>query len=125
MFLELDSTNDQYCEKLQAHKSNPNALFTAGWKVEEQKQLVDYLQNGIHSVISVKSSITDNTIDVIEANVARQLSSIRKTATTLIRDLSRHKRVSLKGYQSITEKFLIISLYVISKARRHKSTFHK
>lgn len=94
MLVELDSANNQYCERLQAHENSSNALFTAGWKVKELKQLVDHFQKTIQSVTSVKSIITDDAIDMIEANVARQLSSIRETATTLIRNLSRHKRVS-------------------------------
>jgi len=68
-------------------------LFTAGWKVEELKQLVDLFQKAINSVSSVSSAITDDTTDVIEANIAWQLSNIRETTTSLIRDLSRHKRV--------------------------------
>ena len=91
MFLELDSANNQYCEKLQAHENNQNDLFTAGWKVEELKKLVDHFQKTIHSVISVKSTITDDAVYMIEEIVAYQLSSIHETATTLIRDLSRHK----------------------------------
>ena len=57
LFVELDSANKQYCEKLQAHENSPNALFTAGWKVEELKQLVDHFQNAIFSVTSVNSTI--------------------------------------------------------------------
>jgi len=92
-FLELDCANNRYCEKLEAHENNPNALFAAGWKIEELKQLVGHFQKAILSVTSVSSVITDGVTDSIEANVACQLSNIRETATSLIRDLSRHKRV--------------------------------
>jgi len=66
-------------------------LFAAGWKVEEIKQFVDLFQKAINSMSSVSSVITNDVIDMIEANVACQLSNIRETATSLIRDLSRHK----------------------------------
>jgi len=90
----LECANNRYCEKVEAWENNPNALFAAGWKVEELKQLVDLFQKAINSVSSVSSVITNDVIDMIEANVACQLSNIRETATSLIRDLSRHKRVS-------------------------------
>ena len=69
-------------------------MFAADWKVEELKQLVDLFQKAINFVSSDSSVITNDVIDMIEANVACQLSNIRETATSLIRDLSRHKRVS-------------------------------
>ena len=94
MLVELDSANKKYCEKLQANENSQNVLFAAGWKVEELRQLVDHFQNVIRSVTTVNSTIADDAIDKIETNIARQLSGIRETATTLSRDLSRHKRVS-------------------------------
>ena len=94
MLAELDSANKNHCEKSQAHENSQNVLFAAGWKVEEQRQRVDHFQNLIRSVTTVNSTNADDAIDKIETNVARQLSGIHETATTLSRDLLWHKHVS-------------------------------
>ena len=67
-------------------------LFTAGWKVEELTQLVDRFRTTITTVSSVIDTIANPMIDLVDINVAGQLSHIREMVTSLVRDLTRQKR---------------------------------
>ena len=90
--LELSTANTQYYEKLQSNEKDSKALFAAGWKVEELKNLVESCQTLIATVSSVKDVIANQDIDFVERNVARTLSKLRESLRTFIRDLSRHQR---------------------------------
>ena len=60
--------------------------------MEELTQLVDRLQTTITTVSSVTEMVADPTVNLVDANVARRLSYIRETVTSLVRDLTRQKR---------------------------------
>ena len=57
--------------------------------MEELTQLVDRFRTTITTVSSVIDTIADPTIDLVDANVAGQLSHIREMVTSL---LTRQKR---------------------------------
>lgn len=92
-YTELSSADTQYHEKLKSSENSTRELFTFGWKVEELTQLVDRLQTTITTVSSVIDMVADPTIDLVDVNVARQLSDIRETVTSLVQDLTRQKRI--------------------------------
>lgn len=60
--------------------------------MEELTQLVDRLQTTITTVSSVIEMVADPTVNLVDVNVARRLSYIRETVTSLVRDLTRQKR---------------------------------
>ena len=88
---ELSVAEKNYCEKVQSKESN-KSLFDAGWKVEELKRLVDTCQELIAAVSGVIQVVVNPTTDMIQANVAGRLGSVRESLSTFTRDLSRHQR---------------------------------
>ena len=77
--LELSTANTQ---KLQSNEKDSKALFEAGWKVEELKNLVESCQTLIATVSSVKDVIANQDIDFVERNVAHTLSKLRESLRT-------------------------------------------
>ena len=67
-------------------------MFDAGWKVEKLKRLVDTCQELIAAVSGVIQVVDNPTTDMIQANVAGRLGSVRQSLSTFTRDLSRHQR---------------------------------
>lgn len=60
--------------------------------MEELTQLVDRLQTTITTVSSVIEMVADPTVNLVDVNVARRLSYICETVTSLVRDLTCQKR---------------------------------
>ena len=69
-------------------------FFDAGWKVEELKRLVDTCQELIAAVSGVIQVIDNPTTDMIQANIAGRLGSVRESLSSFTRDLSRHQRIA-------------------------------
>ena len=89
---ELSTADTLYHEKLRSNENSTKELFTAGWKVEELTQLVDRFRTTITTISSVIDTIADPMIDLVDINIAGQLSHIRETVTSLVQDLTRQKR---------------------------------
>ena len=62
-FVELVSANKQYNEKLKSCKWISKLLFTAAWKLEEFKQLVDCLQKAVTTINNISKVLTNPTYD--------------------------------------------------------------
>lgn len=88
---ELSDAEKKYCEKVQSKESN-KSLFDAGWKVEELKRLIDKCQELIATISGVIQVVDNPMTDMIQANVAGRLGSVRETLSSFTRDLSRHQR---------------------------------
>ena len=94
MFTELTTADADYHNKLHSSEKATKALFDIGWRVEELENLVDLYQTAITTISKVTEVVADPSVNLMDENIARRLSSIRESATRLVRDLSRHRRTA-------------------------------
>ena len=89
---ELKGAECQYHSKLHSNDKDTKSLFSAGWKVEELRQLVGKCQVCIVTTQSIVDVVSDPNTDLIRINVAKKLYSLRDLLKSFVKDLSRHQR---------------------------------
>ena len=89
---KLKGAKCQYHSKLHSNDKDTKSLFSAGWKVEELRQLVEKCRVCIVTTQSIVDVVSDPNTDLIRINVAKKLSSLRDLLKSFVKDLSRHQR---------------------------------
>ena len=85
----LENAHKIYSEKLDVGKCQSNAVFAAGWTVEELNHLISDHQLITANINAFVGSLED---DKSDADLARTLSKIQEQLTAFVRSLYRHKQ---------------------------------
>lgn len=92
LYIAIKDAHKIYSDKFSEGTCRSNALFSAGWTVEELQKLMEEHQNITANVNALVGFLEDEESVPPGINLSQSLTKIREQLTIFVRSLYRHKR---------------------------------